>query len=296
MDYLRAFSLGVINVFGVAVPGFLVLFFPVVGLFAPSMALAIQASGSDWQHVADLAARFNINLFIATVLLVLSYVAGYILRLTSPDKLDVRSAKHVLAELPEEERTVWPYQENHGDKFPYFHLGKYLEARGLHDLIQHVTWGPDGESETGKRSKTTIHQMKLDIGLARPDLSALVDSNEAHVRLMAGTWLAIVSTWPLVAAGACLGLIASVLTHEATLSSLVWIRTHPVPPYPAFCVISTSILVSMLWGRRQIEKLFHYRRVSELVFIVMAVHVARREGAKSCAQPSDAAADAPRRS
>lgn len=290
MDYLRAFSLGVINVFGVAVPGFLVLFFPAVGLFAPSLALAIHASGADWQGAGALLARYNPPLLAGTVLVVLSYVAGYILRLTSPDKLDLRSAQHVLAELGEDERKVWPYQGDRGDKFPYFHLRKYLEARGLKELVPHVPWGPDSDSETAKRSKTAIHQMKLDILLASPGLTALVDSNEAHIRLLAGTWLAIGSTWPLVAAGAGLGLTASILRHAAAVpASLDWFQTPPAPPYPAFLLTSLALLVSMLWARRRIESLFHYRRVSELVFIVMAAHVARREQARVAAEPVNAA-------
>ena len=82
---MRAIKLGAVNLFGVAIPGFLLLFFSLSGLVAPTTALALglfrtsDLPGEVWEK----------NKFLVVVVIViLSYVAGYILRLSTPDRRD----------------------------------------------------------------------------------------------------------------------------------------------------------------------------------------------------------------
>lgn len=275
-DALRSLRLGAVSLFGVAVPGFVLIFLAAIGLLVPCLAIALHVSNVSWNAVAGVvhADRW----LVVGAALILSYVVGYILRLTSPDDLDKMSTEHVLANLPKEELSVWPCRGDDGDKFPYFHFRSYLEARGHDDLLEHVPWGPDADKKTTKRSKTVVHKMKLDIFLASPQLSDVVDSNEAHIRLMAGTWLAIRTTTSFLIAGVVVALAGLVLVHSPFLRSLIsvpGVSVGEAPPYAALLVINAFLLASGHWANKRIELLFHYRRINELVFITMAAHVAR---------------------
>src|SRR3954451_21455608 len=137
LEFIRAFRLGVINLFGIAVPGFLVLFLPAMGLGLPLVAGAARLGGYS---PATAAAVFVENKgVLVAVTIVLSYVAGYILRLISPDQLDKRSAQHAIRVMKEQssvpkavdEFAAWPCQDEQTDKYPYLHLREYLTRRGL---------------------------------------------------------------------------------------------------------------------------------------------------------------------
>jgi hypothetical protein len=284
-ETLRSLSLGAVHLFGVAVPGFLLIFLAVTGLLIPALAIALHISHADWRVVLSVCERNRV--LVISVALLLSYVAGYILRLSTPDKLDQESAKHVLNELDEAEKNLWPYRGEEGDKFPYFYFREYLEERDLHHLAEHVKWGPPSSAgDRSKRSKTAVNAMKLDILLKQPGLSAVVDSNEAHIRLMSGTWLAIRSTQPLLIIGVVLCLVAIIVAHASSVRALLGLSSfRPVdaPHYPTLLVLNMAFLAAVVWARARIETLFHYRRVGELLFIVMAAHVARQrtEGEES---------------
>lgn len=284
-EALRSLRLGAVSLFGVAVPGFVLIFLGAVGLLVPCLAMSLHASGVSWRTAAGFAHADR--WLVVGAVLIFSYVAGYILRLTSPDKLDKISIEQVLANLSAEERAVWPCRGDADDKFPYFHFRSYLKARGHDDLLPHVLWGPDGDEETTKRSKTAVHRMKLDIFLANPQLSDVVDSNEAHIRLMAGIWLATRTTTGFLITGLVVASIGLILIHSSLLHDLASVPGFTVadaPPYAAFLAVNAFLLASGFWAVRRIESLFHYRRVNELVFITMAAHVARQ------AQPQSAPA------
>ena len=104
IEVLRALRLGAINLFGIAVPGFLLIFFTLVGFLLPVMTIALHVSNTNWEFLISL---YEDNAFIVIATGVLfSYVAGYILRLSTPDDLDEISATKVVKALSEKEKSV----------------------------------------------------------------------------------------------------------------------------------------------------------------------------------------------
>ena len=123
--------------------------------------------------------------------------------------------------------------------------------------------------------------MKLETFLRCPQLSAIIDSNEAHIRLMFGTWLAFRHSRFLTAIGAAaaLGMATGVLARVAP----GW-NSHLVPAYWLWFVVATLLLWGTYRGSKRIESLFHYRRVRELFDIVACYHLAL-QGFDSAGQP-----------
>lgn len=292
IEFLRAFRLGVVNLFGVAIPGFLLIFLFVLGFVMPTMAIVLHMSGISLNAINP----FSYNpTFIAAIMIIFSYVAGYILRLMTPDKLDKVSAKKVIEGLPEKEKDIWPiriedYEQNTDNKYPYFYMREYLEARDFKYLLELVKWGPDnsinnGQENRTKRSKTAVNKMKLDISLYCDDLAANVESNEAHVRLMSGTWLAIKANLALIFVGASIAGLGIIIVYSDYIRGALNLTSNDfgkenAPAYPVFLSITIILLIIMHWAKNQIEELFHYRRVSELVYIIMAAEVAGKEHQK----------------
>ncbi|MBN2226829.1 MAG: hypothetical protein JW763_05650 [candidate division Zixibacteria bacterium] len=281
IEVFRALRLGVINLFGIAVPGFILILISFLGVLFPLSAITSHISKMEFHNFAII--QDNPGCVIITII-ILSYVAGYILRLSSPDELDKVSAIKVLAQLNESEKAVWPYQNPEGEeKYPYYHMYDYLNARGLDYLLYLATWGPDinderqmhDNREHTKRSKTAVNKMKMDVSISNKELSAAIESNEAHVRLMSGTWLSINATLLPVWIGSVISFIGLLFTYRGNISiSLIlsdsFMSYIHSPNYLGLMVVSFLILISMYWARNRIESLFHYRRVGELVFIIMA--------------------------
>jgi len=194
VDQLRTAGLTAVNIFGVAVPGFLLVFIFGVGFVLPGSALTLDLSGVTWPTAVDAVGEHIWP--IGIIVVVMSYIAGYILRLSTPDDLDQRSAQKIVARMKKSERLKWAcqnpdgnydYSENRDqeDKFPYLHLHEYLRARSHADLLQYVEWGADGtpvQNETTRkmRSKTHVNRMKALVMKSDPGLGAAVASNEAQ--------------------------------------------------------------------------------------------------------------------
>jgi hypothetical protein len=256
-ELLRALRLGTINLFGITVPGFLLLFASVTELFLPFVALALNLNGV---HLRVDLEWYNAGKWIlAGIFILIAYVAGFILRLTSPDELDRISVLRGKSD-------IWDYQSG-DDRFPYNRLRSYLEERGHHDLATLVPWHPDDKQRT-QRSHTVINRMKADITLYCPELATIVDSNEAHVRLMSGTWLAIRATLPMI----CLGTLASLAALGAPniLSRSSSMIDQSGWYYSVQTVLNAFMIIVMVWGLKRIRMQFHNRRVAELVFILHA--------------------------
>lgn len=319
LELFRFFRLGIVNLVGVTLPGLLTIFFFGVGFILPLIILVFDLNqrfagveqAAAW---AMLGSLYSSNKgMITSLIVILAYIMGYIIRLSTPDELDRISAGRVLRRMGEElapetkealkkmpmtpddteslspQRVLeetdkglgreaivaakldsWPYRGEKTNKFPYYYFKQYLNSRGLAELAELVKWGhpsTEGEANTFKRSKTMINMMKLEVGLCSPELSSVIESNEAHVRLLSGTWQAITTTRRFVVAG-------------ITISSLEFLTrfipgAHLSPPYPLYTlsiVAGCIIFVGMTWAKIRIEKLFHYQRVRELTHIVGCVH------------------------
>jgi hypothetical protein len=300
-DISKAIRVGTVDFFGILVPGVLVITMWGLGFFLPIMALVMDLSNVK---MSQIPIDTNNAILILFFLVIFSYVFGYILRLTSPDELDRKSARHVIAKEVQSgtdiEMDEWPFDpENEKDKFPYLNFRNYLIVRGHKHLTEDlVIWGPDDESCTdaqpekkkskktiskAQRSKSIVNKMKMEIRFYCPELSFFLEGKEAHIRLMSGTWAGFKFSMTFVA-------IAFVITMFFGICQLLnglpasWISAHN---YFVFSFIDLSLWLSMFFANKQIEKLFHYRRVSELFHIVQAAYFAQQVSQKGTALTSN---------
>ena len=196
-EVLRVFRLGVINLLGVTVPGLMFIIILVSGFAAPFVLvlqhLSISLSPNlQISKFPDLPPLGTIPVaWVIILTFIMAYTIGYIIRLSTPDKLDKISGDHVIKEMggiEKAEEEHWPYRKETNEKFPYFYTKDYLEHRGHNELLELVTWGKDNK-DTLPRSKTIINKMKVETEMRSPELSAVIESNEAHIRLLFGVWL-----------------------------------------------------------------------------------------------------------
>lgn len=314
LELFRFFRVGIVNLVGVTLPGLLTLFFLGAGFIWPLLIFVFDLNqwfaGVDraavWKTIGSL---YSSNKGIITsLIIILAYIIGYIIRLSTADELDRISAKNVLkkmgeeappeskdksagsescpATVPEEideglsreaalaaEDDSWPYRGEKTNKFPYFYFKEYLTSRGLKDEAELVKWchpTKEGEANSFKRSKAKVNLMKLEVSLRCPELSSVIESNEAHVRLLFGTWQAITISQPFVIAGIILSSLEFLIAFVAS--------RYLFAPYPLSILSVLSILVGGLiltgitWAKNRIENLFHYQRVRELTHIVGCVY------------------------
>ena len=321
LELFMFFRLGIVNLVGVTLPGLLTLFFLGVGFIWPLLIFVFDLN--QWFAGVERAAAWEaIDSFyssnkglITSLIIILAYIIGYIIRLSTPDELDRISAKNVLNKMGQEsaspskdkkdatklaseikgkkdatesrlkkEREIdegfnpkaivaaqedrWPYQGEKENKFPYFYFKQYLSSRGHPELAELINWGPPTTKKSdAKRSKTQVNLMKLEVSLRCPELSSVIESNEAHVRLLFGTWQAITTSRRFVIIGVILSSSDFVMTVVAS--------RHLFPSYPLSILsilVGGLMLVGMTWAKRRIENLFHYQRVRELTHIVGCFH------------------------
>ena len=299
-ECLRFLRVGVINVLGVMVPGILLIFLLMVGFVFPVIIAALPLGqvtvGSDatvsWERVGAVwSANKALLLFLAAVM---GYVAGYVVRLSTPDSLDRISADMVLRKMDDEysvdthvpgarERPSvaeacrcgtaaaadhWPYRGEPGNKFPYYHFKDYLLWRGLNECAGFVAWASPEDAGSARRSKTHVHMMRLEVQAKSPELAGILESNEAHVRLMFGTWVAVKTCLPFVILGAGICIVGLAVTRYA--------EVEVSPPFVMALIVCSCLLVAMLWARTRIEHLFHYQRVRELLYIIGSIWCVRQ--------------------
>jgi hypothetical protein len=209
-ELIKSIRVGAVDFFGIIIPGILLIAMCALGFFMPLLLIIMDILGVaiNWQE----ALSKNTTLIFST-LVIFSYVLGYILRLSSPDELDRESAKIVIKQEKKFnlnfDEDGWPYDlGNSTEKYPYSKFRDYLQKRGHLELTEElVTWCPDRDFTEGavwddvvhtdkspipktKRSKSAINEMKIKVRVQCPELSALIESKEGHIRLMAGTWTA----------------------------------------------------------------------------------------------------------
>lgn len=72
--------------------------------------------------------------------------------------------------------------------YPYSNLKNYLLDRGMYSLSKYITWEEDDDSQTTKRSKSVICNMKIDIKHYLPNDYSQLMKTEAHIRFMNAMW------------------------------------------------------------------------------------------------------------
>jgi hypothetical protein len=186
----------------------IVLFLICFGCLAPLALLIQDLTGAIKSGFPEIPPIGAVSPGVAvSAVLVLAYVVGYIFRLSTPDDLDRISADHAIKKMGgvrEAKRDHWVHYGEPDNKFPYFHFRDYLKHRKHDELLDYVDW------HKKRRSKTSVNKMKLAISVGSPQLSGIIESNEAHIRLLFGTWLAARLCLGFVGIGFIAGLIGLV--------------------------------------------------------------------------------------
>lgn len=160
------------------------------------------------------------------------------------------------------------HKRERGNKFPYFHFKDYLYHRNHKELSDHIKWNKK------RRSKTFVNKMKLETHMRSPQLSAIIESNEAHIRLLFGIWRAARLCLPFVLIGIGVAFIGiyrcTIVTSGAPKSQQLLF------PYSVWLVLTLVLAAGSAFSIWRIQNLFHYRRVRELFDIVVCFHLARQ--------------------
>jgi hypothetical protein len=293
-ELVKSIRIGTVDFFGIVIPGVLLITMLLVGAFMPLVTIIMDVSMVSvcWQELVS-----QNMVLILFALVILAYVFGYILRLSSPDELDKISADYVIDEEVDKtiniEKDGWPYnRDNKLEKYPYSKFREYLQKRGHRELTEKlVTWGedenpapdatwPDEKDGDGnpipmtKRSKTTVNKLKMKVRIHSSELSGLIESKEGHIRLMAGTWAAFrTSTIPIIF-GLVFSLAAGILSTWLVQNRFFPLSQHV---YWVYAFLDLTLLLIIWKSNERIKHLFHYRRVSELFHIVQAAYFVEYE-------------------
>ena len=189
-----------------------------------------------------------------------------------------------LSEAEESEKKLdldrWVADDRKSCEFPYSHLYRYLEHRGLRHLLPLAPWGrpSGGEDETTReaciaRSKNFINILKIRLHFYFPDKCGAIARNEAHVRLMSSTWyMARQLTLPVLAAltitlvGIAVAIQHGMVSKRPALVALLAIS--------ALFAVGVGIAASL--AVKSIEKVLHYQRVREVVWVLETAYTAFR--------------------
>jgi len=153
-------------------------------------------------------------------------------------------------------------------EYPYVHLRKYLNKRGLAEYVSGlIPW--DGGSNRNLRSKNYIDILKIRICKHAPELYMEIARNEAHVRLSSSIWHAARALqWAsgfgvvIVMASIYLRYIASASpVNEAYINFYI---AHSVPP--------VIVILISAYCRSVVTGFLHTQRIREAVYVIEIAH------------------------
>ena len=305
IDVIRSFRLGIINLFGIVIPGVFLLatllygiFFPVLIVVAQLLDTVYLSETKDTPTLTYLSQLFEANaVFIILGFLITAYIVGYLVRLMTVDQLDEVSARKIRdrpSKVAVDEARSGPglyYDpDDKTDNYPYKRFRQSLEDRGMKKLAKMVKWSPGIEmlnksSETPEKllNKEHINMMKIEIAALKPELSAIIESNEAHIRLLNGIWYAIGKTRKVIMVGVTfctLVFVVGSIVKFAPIASTLRSKPDDLGQLPLFLLYGIALLalwLGMQWVRNQIEILFHHLRYREVTQILMCAAMARKK-------------------
>lgn len=192
-----------------------------------------------------------------------------------PQKLSEADEKKKQLELDR-----WVAENRASCEFPYDHLYRYLEHRGLCHLLPLVPWGRPSaaEEEVARqariaRSKNFINILKIRLHFYFPDKCGAISRNEAHVRLMSSTWyMARQLALPVVTALT----ITSVGIAVAIDQGFVFARPALVALLAISALFAIGVGFAASLAVKSIEKFLHYQRVREVVWVLETAYTAFR--------------------
>ena len=180
----------------------------------------------------------------------------------------------------------WTYRSCRGDfilraspvriNYPYPYMRSYLKARGLEDLTRFVGWGEDApESKKGNlSSKNSINLLKYRVRFyGTVDMIREMDRNECHIRMINSLWYSFrfVRTMTLFCC-----LLAIVFYASNILSGNQCAELH-LAPCGCFLMLMVLLFLGVTFCRSSIEKMFHYIREREIVFILESADILDRK-------------------
>jgi uncharacterized protein YacL len=113
-ETFKSIRIGTVDFFGILIPGLLTTVTFAVGFFVPIIMFILYIAPTN---ILEMIQDPKYIAFILVMLVIFSYVLGYILRLSSPDELDKISARNViLKELDRMSEQEEKEQEETGKK------------------------------------------------------------------------------------------------------------------------------------------------------------------------------------
>ena len=211
----------------------------------------------------------NFHFELSIFLLVFSYVLGYIFyrqELRIPDQASFNRIKK------KQKIEEWVAQNVEEVEYPYDHIYRYLDSRGLLHLSKMVPWSIKN-GENIKRTKYFINILKIRLLYFNPDKCTDIIRNEAHIRLSSTTWYLLykIKTICWVSLGfPFITLILSIIRNQIICfpKNLEYIM-------PIFIIFTIYLLI--VRSICTIEKFFHYQRLREIIFVLETAYNLFRE-------------------
>lgn len=200
---------------------------------------------------------------------------------------NIADKQSLLDEINNLINTIEPYI-NFTVDYPYKHLQRYLEDRGMKQLTRYVNW--DGkESGLTARSKSFSCGLKVEMNKRIPEQMNYIIKNEAHVRFMNSLWHSSKFLSVITLMTSILSLMLIFL--KFTISNFLWLYNYLedigiantalvqridlyieaiVPRNNLFIifVLSSVFFVFTLLIKRAIYNNFHYQRIREIVYML----------------------------
>lgn len=269
----------IVEFLGSLVPGMTFILLAVAALMPPSVILlrTIERVTAPVQGLKETLPDVTlIYIMIFSLFLVLSYVAGHLFFRQDPKIPDERSFHRIEEKFRDEKlRDKGPARRESGERpdvqFPYRFLREFLQERGLEHLAQLVPWSGNDPDTHRFRTKHFVNALKIRLEFSVPDRYATLARNEAHVRLMSSMWFASQALTIVCLVGSGLALAAIILPS--------WPRRVFSPP-PGFSVAMALPLVIFIAARvlvRSVERVLHYQRIREVVFVLETAYWANRQ-------------------
>lgn len=235
---IKSFRLGVVQIFGLVVPGFVIM-----------AALAYPLHLADHLEIGKLLVAWqSYRIEFVVALLTLAYILGFVVRLIPMDWFDAVCRVWMKVRVWFRLRYFGKYYKQPTGKdgcarlialkgsYPYRNLKNALDSDGLQPLSTYVKW-----DESSQPSRSLINALKLVVANESPISAGRVTSIEANIRMMFGIFV-----------GGSVGLVG------------LWI--YGPPGSWRFLVAIGCVLCSILHT-------FTQTRYSELVALLTAVTV-----------------------
>lgn len=193
--------------------------------------------------------------------LVFAYIAGHLFYRQDPKVADHASFLRIPRHKSQDGMVRAVEGGDIPVEFPYHYLMKYLEDRGILYLADRVPWEPGSFK---RRAKHFANALKIRILIENPSSFGILARNEGHVRLSSSMWyVSRLLFW--------LSVMGLLIYFGAVACSHIWERLPPADVAPVF--VPTLFVLAASWlGKWAIERVLHYQREREVLFILETAH------------------------